>query len=118
MRKLITSIVAITASLILSVPMAQARINTTKLNCAQAEDLVSSRGAIVLDTSRNTFDRYVTNRSFCPIGDFVIRAYVPTRDKKSCWIGYTCSSTNPGREVPNPEPEPEPEPDRNPSPVP
>lgn len=98
MRKLFTSIIAITISLAVSVPVAVARVNTTNLNCSQAKDLVSSRGAIVLDTSRNAFDRYVANRSFCPVGDHTIRAYVPTRNKKSCWIGYTCSSSSPGRE--------------------
>ncbi len=74
---------------------AEARINTTNLSCNQAKDLVYSRGAIVLSTGRNTYDRFVADRSFCPIGDYTKPAYVRTRDRRSCKIGYTCTSDNP-----------------------
>lgn len=79
----------------ITVPVAEARINTTNLSCNQAQDLVYSRGAIVLSTGRNTYDRFVANRSFCPIGDYAKPAYVRTRNRRSCDIGYTCTVDNP-----------------------
>ncbi len=75
--------------------VAEARINTINLYCDQAQDLVYSRGGIVLSTGRNTYDRFVADRSFCPSGDYVKRAYVPTRDRRSCKIGYICTADNP-----------------------
>ncbi len=79
----------------IAVPIAEARKNTTRLSCAQAQNLVDSRGAIVLSTGRNTYDRFVANRSFCPIGDYTEPAYVRTRNRNSCNIGYTCTVDNP-----------------------
>jgi len=76
-------------------PVAQTRPNTTRLSCNQTKDLVYSRGAVVLSTGRNTFDRFVANQSFCPSGDYVERAFVRTRDRNSCSIGYTCTGENP-----------------------
>ena len=78
-----------------AVPIAEARVNTTNLSCNQAQDLVYSRGAVVLSTGRNTYDRFVRNRTFCPTGDYTEPAYVRTRDRRSCNIGYTCTVDSP-----------------------
>jgi hypothetical protein len=90
-----TALATAAVTFTIAVPLAEARINTTTLTCHQAQDLVYSRGGIVLSTGRNTYDRYVANRSFCPIGDYTERAYVRTRDRRSCNIGYTCTVDNP-----------------------
>ncbi len=93
-----TSIATLAISTML-IPMlvssAQARQNTTRMSCRQAKDLVYSRGAIVLSTGRNTYDRFVASRAFCPPGDYIKRAFARTRDRRSCPIGYTCTMDNP-----------------------
>ena len=79
----------------IAVSSAQARPNTLNMTCQQARDLVRSQGGIVLSTGRYTYDRYVVSRAYCPPGDYTKRASVPTRDRKSCSIGYTCTADNP-----------------------
>jgi hypothetical protein len=78
-----------------TIPAAQARPNTLDMSCQQARNVVHSNGGIVLSTGRHTYDRYVVNHAFCPLGDYAKQAYVPTRDKRSCSIGYTCTPDNP-----------------------
>jgi hypothetical protein len=94
MNILKTALIAATITVSM-MPVAEARINTLDLTCNQARSLVYSRGGIVLSTGRHTFDRFVADRSFCPDGDYTKRAYVPTLDRRSCKIGYTCTSDNP-----------------------
>ncbi len=95
MKVLTTALVTAAIATSIAVPIAEARINTTRLSCAQAQDLVYSRGSIVLSTGRNTYDRFVADRSFCPIGDYTKPAYVRTRNHHACNIGYTCTVDSP-----------------------
>lgn len=90
-----TALLAIILAASIAVPAAQSRVDTTRMSCRQAQNTVQSRGAIVMSTGRNTFDRFVVDRSFCPPGDYIKRAYVPTRDQKACSVGYTCTMDNP-----------------------
>jgi hypothetical protein len=60
------------------------------MSCGQARSLVASRGAIVLDTGRYTYDRYVSSQAFCLRNEYVRPAWVPTADTPQCPIGYTC----------------------------
>ena len=75
--------------------VAQARPNTINLTCPQVQNLVRSHGSILLSTGKYTYDRYVVSVAFCPSGDYAKSAYVQTRDRKSCRIGYTCTMDNP-----------------------
>lgn len=95
MNILKTAVAASALAISIAVPIAEARVNTTNLTCRQAQDLVYSRGGIVLSTGRNTYDRFVADRSFCPNGDYTKPAYVRTRDRRSCNIGYTCTVDSP-----------------------
>ncbi len=94
-RIFITSLAISSVLLPILVSPAQARQNTTRMSCRQAQDLVYSRGAIVLSTGRTTYDRFVASRAFCSPGDYIKRAYARTRDRRSCPIGYTCTMDNP-----------------------
>ncbi len=87
--------IAATALSLLMVQIVEARINTNSLTCHQAQSLVRSRGAIVLSTGRYTYDRFVVNRAFCFAGEYTKKAYVPTRDRRSCPIGYICTPDDP-----------------------
>jgi hypothetical protein len=73
----LTLIVAIALS---TGAVAQTRPLTLGMGCGQARALVTSRGAVVLSTGQNTYDRYVSSGAFCQWG---LSA-----------VGYTC--------VPNP----------------
>jgi hypothetical protein len=75
--------------------VAEARPNTINLTCSQAQSMVRSHRSILLSTGRYTYDRYVVSVAFCPTGDYAKNAYVQTRDRKSCRIGYTCTMDNP-----------------------
>ncbi|MDP4022113.1 hypothetical protein Q8W71_05735 [Methylobacterium sp. NEAU 140] len=69
---------------------AQGRPSTTAMNCGQAARLVEARGAVVLGTGGQTYDRFVRDRSFCEPTEIARRAFRPTRDDPACLVGYTC----------------------------
>lgn len=69
---------------------AQARPNTRNMTCASAAALVQSRGAIVLSTGANTFDRYVSNIRYCSGAEQLQPEWVRTSDSNQCFVGYTC----------------------------
>ncbi|MGE4373660.1 MAG: hypothetical protein AB7E29_12330 [Xanthobacter sp.] len=73
-----------------TVVQAQQMPNTRDMTCEQAANLVARKGGVVLRTGENTFDRYVSDLNFCAMGDALRPEWVPTRDQKQCFIGYTC----------------------------
>jgi hypothetical protein len=70
--------------------IAQGRPSSTAMSCSQARALVASRGAIVLGTGGQTYDRFVRDRSFCEITEATQRAFVPSRDTPECFVGFRC----------------------------
>lgn len=69
---------------------AQRRPDTLTMSCASARALVQKAGAIVLGTGPNIYDRYVNHRGYCTPSEDIDPAYVSTRDRQACFIGYTC----------------------------
>ena len=67
-----------------------AGIPTRSLSCAQAADLVKQKGAVILATSANAYDRYVNDRRFCEYDQELKAEWVPTRDVAQCFVGYIC----------------------------
>jgi hypothetical protein len=63
--------------------------------CQQAAGLVASRGAIVLGTGGNTYDRFVRDRSFCLMTEATEPVWVPARDTAQCFVGYRCKEAEP-----------------------
>jgi hypothetical protein len=70
---------------------AQSHPLTLRMPCAQAQGLVASQKAIVLNTGPLTYDRYVGSYGSCAIGETLDPAWVPTADTAQCPIGYRCS---------------------------
>lgn len=68
---------------------AQQRPSTPNLACGQAQQIVLSRGAVVLSTGPHTYDRYVRDRSFCERNETTELAFVPSRDTPQCPM-YRC----------------------------
>ena len=74
---------------------AQGRPSTTAMSCGQAARLVETRGAIVLATGRDLYDRYVSRPGLCVTSTYARPAFAPTRDNPQCNIGYYCSNAPP-----------------------
>jgi hypothetical protein len=72
--------------------LAQSHPLTVQMSCYGARGLVSVHGAIVLNTSPTTYDRYVAAGGRCELGEVTEPAWVPTADTHQCPIGYRCVS--------------------------
>jgi hypothetical protein len=83
-------IVIITLAGMFSVAVAQERPSTTGMSCSAAHSLVIQRGAIVLGTGGQTYDRIVRDRSFCFYGQNLRPVFAPTRDNPQCYVGDRC----------------------------
>ncbi len=70
--------------------LAQARPDSLAMTCAQASGLVKSQGAVVIGTGQFIYDRFVADTRFCPTFDTTKPAWLRTRDKAQCFVGYTC----------------------------
>ena len=58
--------------------------------CAQAQAAVARKGAAVVYTAPNIYDRYVANRSYCEVTQTTRPAFVATVDNPACLIGSVC----------------------------
>ena len=77
---------------------AQSQPLTLRMSCAQAQSLVSSQRAVVLNTSEFTYGRYVGSYGHCVLGETTEPAWVPTADTLQCPVGYQCvQRTRPAR---------------------
>lgn len=66
------------------------RASTVGMLCSQAQALVEQRGAIVLNTSRTTYERFVSHPGYCDPHQMAVSAWAPTRDVQQCPIAYRC----------------------------
>jgi hypothetical protein len=65
------------------------RYTSTSMTCAEIKATLGRDGAAIMRhqsprTGILLYDRYVKNRSFCPVGQTTERAYIPSADRKSC----------------------------------
>jgi hypothetical protein len=81
-------------ALIASTAFAQ-RPSTEAMSCGEARALVASRGAVVLSTGRNTYDRFVADAGFCSLGEYAYDGWAPTADARRCPIGLVCKNHTP-----------------------
>jgi hypothetical protein len=88
LRAAISALTAVVA--FASGALAQGRPSTTTMTCAAAKSFVQSRGAVVIGTGGDTYERVVTNQSFCQHGQETKPLFSPTRDNGACMIGYYC----------------------------
>ncbi len=82
---------ALTAYLVPNFAQAQARPSTTEMPCASVVRLVAARGAVVLSTGPNTYDRYVASGDACDRGQGTEAAFERASDAAQCFIGYRCT---------------------------
>lgn len=80
------------AALATTAAAAQPRPLTTSLPCASVAALVSARGAVVLGTGPNAYDRYVAHGGLCERGQGSEPAFERAADTAQCLVGYRCRS--------------------------
>ncbi|HEX2136980.1 MAG TPA: hypothetical protein VHG30_13935 [Microvirga sp.] len=71
---------------------AQPRPSTVNRPCGANQQLVYSRGAIVLGTGGFSYDRFVRDRRFCEFNEYTEPAFVPSLDTPYCFVGYRCKA--------------------------
>ena len=69
---------------------AQAGPNSLIMSCASSRALVQKRGAVLMYTGPNIFDRYVSNQSFCAGNEMTKPAWIATVDQPECLVGSVC----------------------------
>ncbi|MDB5651004.1 MAG: hypothetical protein JWL62_2524 [Hyphomicrobiales bacterium] len=69
---------------------AQSRPDSLRMSCASAARLVSTRGAVVLGSGPDIYDRYVATQQFCLPDEITKPAWVPAADTRQCFVGYRC----------------------------
>ena len=84
----VTAIAAIVT--VFSVSAASARPDTRSFTCAGVQSFVNQRGAVVMTTGRNTFERLVSSVGFCEIGEGPTIARVQSSDRRDCAIRWKC----------------------------
>ena len=70
--------------------LAQGRPSTMTMSCGQAQSLVASRGALVLNTGQFTYDRFVSNQGYCQRDEITLMTVAPTADTAQCPVGLRC----------------------------
>ena len=85
-RTILASMLAITST----VALAQGRPSTTAMTCSAARGVIQSRGAAVLGTGGDTYERIVRDMSFCAYGQKLRPLFAPTRDNPHCYVGDYC----------------------------
>jgi hypothetical protein len=84
-------ILAVLLTLIAPTPLfAQPRPSAPALPCGTSQQLVFAHGAVVLGTGGFGYDRFVRDRSFCEVNEYVDPAWVPSLDTPQCFVGYRC----------------------------
>lgn len=70
---------------------AQNRPDSLLMSCASARSLVSTRGAVVLGSGPDIYDRYVATQGFCQRDEMTKPGWVATSDTRQCFVGYVCA---------------------------
>jgi hypothetical protein len=91
MRTLLT---ILTLTLVTTTATAQVSPPTSQRTCSANRQLVVRDGAVVLDTSRSTYARFVENSSECMVGQFPEPAWVPSSNNPQCFTGYRCKDAS------------------------
>jgi hypothetical protein len=84
------SAIILAISMIIAGAQAQTRLSTVTMPCNASRQIVFARGAVVLGTGGQTYDRFVRDRSFCDVTEYAQTAYVPSLDAFQCFVGYRC----------------------------
>ena len=85
-----TALMTIPLILMASPSFAQARPDSLTMSCAAAYELVRQRGAVVIGTGPNLYERFVTDARYCEMAQRTKPAWIPTADQRQCLVGQRC----------------------------
>lgn len=77
------------------------RVTAMDFTCADLGALVTKRGALIVRTGPNGYDRLVRDQQFCERDLLTGPVTVETRDARSCFAGYRCRERNYGEGRPD-----------------
>ena len=83
MRKVFLSAAVLSAS-VLAFSQTATALDTRDMTCGEIRSIVSEHGAVVMDTGRYTFKRFVEHRGFCLVSERLETAWAPTLDGTEC----------------------------------
>ena len=72
--------------------VAFARPSTQSMSCREAQALLASKGAVVMTTGPHTYERFLADDNYCMIAEYADAASAPTKDVRSCPLGFTCKT--------------------------
>ena len=75
--------------------VAFARPSTQSMSCHEAQALLASKGAVVMTTGPHTYERFLADDNYCMIAEYADAASAPTKDVRSCPLGFTCKTGSP-----------------------
>jgi hypothetical protein len=90
-----TALLVLPLMVLASSAMSQTRSDSLTMSCANARQLVSQRGAVVVGTGPYIYDRFVAHAGYCEITQTAEPAWVPTADDRQCPIGQRCRERGP-----------------------
>ena len=83
MRKVPLSATIVSAS-VFALSQAATALDTRDMTCGEIRSVVSRYGAIVMDTGRHTYKRFVEHRGYCLVSERLETAWAPTADGTEC----------------------------------
>ena len=83
MRKVPLSATIFSAS-VFALSQAATALDTRDMTCGEIRSVVSEYGAVVMDTGRHTFKRFVEHRGYCLVSERLETAWAPTIDGTEC----------------------------------
>lgn len=62
------------------------RPDARTMDCDQVQEMIHTRGAVVLTTGQHTYDRYVADGRYCSMGEVALYQTIRTRDTSQCVV--------------------------------
>lgn len=64
------------------------------MTCSEAAGLVSACGAVVMDDTPSTYERYVADSRYCDVENVLRPEWITIRDNPAYFVGYICAQRN------------------------
>jgi hypothetical protein len=90
MRSLSTASVATILACLIVTAAAAARPYAPKMSCRSLQSMMAARGAVVVSTGPDLYDRFVKDSRYCERTQRTEAAWIKSADNPECFIGYTC----------------------------
>jgi hypothetical protein len=93
MLRLVCAVASIFAT---AAALAQPRPMLSGARCGSVRALLAARGALILGTGPDTFDRFVSDARSCEASEAAEPAIEQTADNPQCFVGFRCKARTGG----------------------